>query len=72
MSRNQARKRWRGRQVVDDLAGQGITVRSPSPRGVAEEAPGAYKDVAAVVLASEQAGLARRVARLRPVICIKG
>ena len=72
MSRTQARKRWRGRQVVEDLARGGITVRSPSWRGVAEEAPGAYKDVAAVVKASEQAGLARRVARLRPVICIKG
>ena len=72
MSRNQARKRWRGRQVVDDLAARGITVRSPSDRGVAEEAPGAYKDVSEVVLASERAGLARRVARLRPVICIKG
>jgi tRNA-splicing ligase RtcB len=72
MSRNQARKRWGGRQVVDELAARGITVRSPSSRGVAEEAPGAYKDVAAVVLASEHAGLARRVARLQPVICIKG
>jgi tRNA-splicing ligase RtcB len=72
MSRNQARKRWHGRQVVDELAARGITVRSPSSRGVAEEAPGAYKDVSAVVLASERAGLARRVARLRPVICIKG
>ena len=37
-----------------------------------EEAPGAYKDVTAVVMAAEQAGLARRVARLRPLICIKG
>jgi tRNA-splicing ligase RtcB len=72
MSRNQARKRWHGRQVVDDLDARGITVRSPSSRGVAEEAPGAYKDVAEVVLASERAGLARRVARLQPVICIKG
>ncbi len=72
MSRNQARKRWQGRQVVDELAARGITVRSPSSRGVAEEAPGAYKDVAEVVLASERAGLARRVARLQPVICIKG
>jgi len=41
-------------------------------RGVAEEAAGAYKDVNAVVAAAEQAGLARRVARLRPLICIKG
>ena len=41
-------------------------------RGVAEEAPGAYKDVSAVVLAAERSGLARRVARLRPPICVKG
>jgi tRNA-splicing ligase RtcB len=72
MSRHQARKLWRGRKVVDDLAARGIVVRSPSDRGVAEEAPGAYKDVADVVLAAEEAGLARRVARLKPVIVIKG
>jgi tRNA-splicing ligase RtcB len=47
-------------------------IRSPSTRGIAEEAPGAYKDVAAVVAAAEHAGLARRIARLRPLICIKG
>ncbi|MGD0636253.1 MAG: RtcB family protein, partial [Beijerinckiaceae bacterium] len=63
---------WRGRQLVDALEEQGILIRSPSMRGVAEEAPGAYKDVGAVVLAAERAGLARRVARLRPLICIKG
>ena len=72
MSRHQALRHWQGRQVVDDLAAQGIMVRSVSSRGVAEEAPGAYKDVAAVVDAADQAGLARKVARLRPVICIKG
>ena len=47
-------------------------MRSPSARGVAEEAPGAYKDVGAVVHAAERAGLARRVARLAPLVCIKG
>ena len=72
LSRHAALKQWKGRKVVDDLAEQGIIVKSPSSRGVAEEAPGAYKDVGAVVLAAEQAGLARRVARLRPLICIKG
>jgi tRNA-splicing ligase RtcB len=72
MSRHGALKHWSGRKVVDDLAAQGIIVRSPSMRGIAEEAPGAYKDVGAVVLAAEHAGLARRVARLRPLICIKG
>jgi tRNA-splicing ligase RtcB len=72
LSRHAALRRWSGRQVVDELRERGIVVRSPSPRGVAEEAPGAYKDVDAVVLAAERAGLARRVARLRPLICIKG
>lgn len=72
MSRHAATKQWRGRQVVDELAAQGILIRSPSSRGVAEEAPGAYKDVGAVVTAAERAGLARRVARLRPMICVKG
>ncbi|HWP25481.1 MAG TPA: RtcB family protein [Xanthobacteraceae bacterium] len=72
LSRHAALKQWSGRKIVDDLAGQGIIIRSPSLRGVAEEAPGAYKDVGAVVAAAEHAGLARRVARLRPLICIKG
>jgi tRNA-splicing ligase RtcB (3'-phosphate/5'-hydroxy nucleic acid ligase) len=72
MSRHQALKQWRGQAVVDDLAGRGILIRSPSWRGVAEEAPGAYKDVGAVVDAADRAGLARKVARLEPLVCVKG
>jgi tRNA-splicing ligase RtcB len=72
MSRHQARKLWRGRELVDGLAERGIVIRSPSFRGVAEEAPGAYKDVDAVVEAAERCGLARRVARLEPLVCVKG
>ncbi len=72
MSRHQAARRWHGRQVVDDLAAAGIIIRSHSSRGVAEEAPGAYKDIGAVVEAARAAGLARKVALLAPVICIKG
>ena len=72
MSRHAAAKTWQGQQVVDELAGRGIVIRSPSLRGIAEEAPGAYKDVAAVVDAAQAAGLARKVARLSPLICIKG
>ncbi|MCC6949730.1 MAG: RtcB family protein [Bradyrhizobiaceae bacterium] len=72
MSRNAALKRYSGRKVQDDLAARGIFVRSPSTRGIAEEAPEAYKDIGAVVRASECAGLARRVARVRPLVCIKG
>lgn len=72
MSRHQALRNWNGRKVVDDLAGHGILIRSPSMRGVAEEAPGAYKDVSAVVDAADHAGLARKVARVVPLVCIKG
>jgi tRNA-splicing ligase RtcB len=72
MSRHQATKQWRGRQLIDELAARGILIRSPSARGVAEEAPGAYKDVNVVVEASEKAGLSRRVARLEPFVCVKG
>ena len=72
MSRTQASKHWQGRSVVDELAARGIIIRSPSMRGVAEEAPLAYKDVSAVVDVADRAGLARKVAKLEPVICIKG
>ena len=72
MSRNQALKRWRGRAVVDDLGARGIVIRSHSMRGIAEEAPGAYKDIDDVAEATERAGLARRVAALRPLVCVKG
>jgi tRNA-splicing ligase RtcB len=72
MSRHQAFRTWKGRQVIDELAGRGIIVKSPSSRGVAEEAPGAYKDVGAVVDAADASGLSRKVARLVPLICVKG
>jgi tRNA-splicing ligase RtcB len=72
MSRHAARRRWRGRELIDQLAERGILIRSPSLRGIAEEAPGAYKDVTGVVDAAEQAGLARKVARVEPLVCIKG
>ena len=72
MSRHQASRTWRGREVIDELAARGIIIRSASQRGVAEEAPGAYKDVTAVVDAADVAGLARKVARLEPLVCVKG
>ena len=58
--------------MVAELQQRGILVRSPSLRGVAEEAPEAYKDVSEVVEATERAGLARRVARLVPLVVVKG
>jgi tRNA-splicing ligase RtcB len=72
MSRHQAVRQWHGREVIDQLAARGILIRSQSTRGVAEEAPGAYKDVTAVVDAAERAGLSHAVARLEPLVCIKG
>lgn len=72
MSRHQASRTWSGREVVDSLAARGILIRSASQRGVAEEAPGAYKDVAVVVESAAAAGLAKTVARLEPLICVKG
>ncbi|MDH3201125.1 MAG: RtcB family protein [Myxococcales bacterium] len=72
MSRHRAKKQWRGSKLIKNLAHRGIIVRSVSMRGVAEEAPGAYKDVRAVVDSADRAGLARKVARLEPRVCIKG
>ena len=72
MSRHKAARTWTGGLVQKELEERGIIVKSPSKRGIAEEAPGAYKSVARVVEVAEEAGLARRVARLHPIICIKG
>jgi tRNA-splicing ligase RtcB len=72
LSRTRARRRIAGGELRRRLEAQGITVRSPSNRGLAEEAPFAYKDVERVVLVVEQAGLARRVARLVPIGVVKG
>ena len=72
MSRHQATRQWRGSDVIADLERRGIRIRSVSQRGVAEEAPGAYKDVSAVVDATDRAGIAKKVARLEPLVCVKG
>ncbi|MDQ1326657.1 MAG: hypothetical protein QG564_1782 [Campylobacterota bacterium] len=72
MSRHQALKLWRGKTIIQELAQKGIIIRSVSMRGIAEEAPDAYKDVDLVAEATEKAGLARRVAFLKPKVCIKG
>jgi tRNA-splicing ligase RtcB len=72
MSRTQAKKQWHGRDVVRQLEGKGILIRGHSYSGIAEEAPGSYKDVSEVVDAAHHANLARKVARVRPMACVKG
>ncbi|MGM0576488.1 MAG: RtcB family protein [Myxococcota bacterium] len=72
MSRTQARKQARGRQIFRELEQRGIFVRSDSKKTVAEEVSEAYKDVADVVDVIHGAGLARKVARLEPLAVVKG
>ena len=72
MSRHAALKALRGVDVAGQLAIDGVTVRAERPSLLGEEASLAYKDVADVVRVAEAAGLLRRVARLRPLVVIKG
>jgi len=72
LSRKKAAKKYWGENIKEELAKGGITLRAHSLRGVAEEAPGAYKDVELVVQTATEAGINRPVARLRPIIVIKG
>jgi tRNA-splicing ligase RtcB (3'-phosphate/5'-hydroxy nucleic acid ligase) len=72
MSRHQAKREVRGEQLKHDLEERGISVRAGSLPGLAEEAPQAYKDVDAVIETVVGAGIARKVARLKPVAVIKG
>jgi len=72
MSRHEAKRSVRGDQLRRELEGRGIRIRAGSMPGLAEEAPQAYKQVDAVVEVVTQAGIARKVARLTPVIVIKG
>jgi tRNA-splicing ligase RtcB len=72
LSRTAAKKQLRGVDLVEELKQRGILVRTPSPGALAEEASAAYKDVADVVDVCERAGIARKVARLRPRVVVKG
>jgi tRNA-splicing ligase RtcB len=72
LSRTAARRQVNGTELRRELEERGIVVRCPSSKGLAEEAPLAYKDVERVVRVVERAGLARRVARLIPIGVVKG
>jgi tRNA-splicing ligase RtcB len=72
MSRTSARRQVTGAELRRELEARGIVVRCPTNRGLAEEAPFAYKDVDRVVSVVERAGLAKPVARLVPIGVVKG
>jgi tRNA-splicing ligase RtcB len=72
MSRAQAKKKFRGRELQQQMEARGNYVRTASYSGLAEEAGSAYKDIDEVVRAAEHSGLSKRVVRLVPIGCIKG
>jgi tRNA-splicing ligase RtcB len=72
MSRHAARRAGAGRNIGRELEQQGVLVAARSPKTLAEEMPEAYKDAAEVVEALKQSGIARPVARLRPLGVVKG
>lgn len=72
MSRTRAKKQFFGKEIQSRLASEGIIVKSPKAIVIAEEAPGAYKDVDEVVRVSDAVGIATKVVRLRPIGVIKG
>jgi tRNA-splicing ligase RtcB len=72
MSRSMAKHDYRGEDLRRELESRGIKIRAGSMAGLAEEAPSAYKDVETVVDTVVAAGIARKVARLRPLAVVKG
>ncbi len=72
MSRKRAKQEMRGSELKRQLAAAGIIVEAGSLSGLAEEAPYAYKDVSNVVDVCQQAGISKKVARMRPLGVLKG
>ena len=72
MSRAQAKRSVRGSELRKELERKGIVICTDSDRGLAEEAPMAYKDIDEVIAAVDGAGLAKKVVRLKPLIVVKG
>lgn len=72
MSRRKAKKMFHGKKLQQEMESRGIYVRSVSYSGLAEEAGPAYKDIDEVILATEQAGISKRVVRLVPIGNVKG
>ncbi|HDH99128.1 MAG TPA: RNA-splicing ligase RtcB, partial [bacterium] len=72
MSRHRAIKTTSGQRVINQLKSKGIVVKCHSMRGIAEEAPLAYKDIEEVIKVVNNANLAKKVAKLSPLAVIKG
>jgi tRNA-splicing ligase RtcB (3'-phosphate/5'-hydroxy nucleic acid ligase) len=72
MSRNQARKKYCGEKIKQELEERGIELKSGGMKGLAEEASGVYKNVEEVVNVSHELGIGRMVAQLKPVSVMKG
>jgi len=72
MSRHEALRKYTGEGIKKDLESRRIFIKSASWKGIAEEAPGAYKDIEEVANVSDQLGIGKKVARLRPIGVVKG
>ena len=72
LSRSQAKKDYTPEQITEDMESRGIKLKATSKHVIAEEAPGAYKDVDSVVRVSDSTGIAKLVARVRPIAVTKG
>lgn len=72
LSRNQSRKKLKHDEVLERLRENGISIRVSSPKLVTEEAPESYKDVCDVIETCQDAGISKKVVKLRPIAVIKG
>ena len=72
LSRSKAKKDYDPDEITDDLAAKGIKIKATSKTVIAEEAPGAYKDVDSVVRVSDETGIAKLVAKVKPLSVCKG
>ena len=72
LSRSQAKKDYSADEITEDMENRGIKIKASSKHVIAEEAPGAYKDVDSVVRVSDSTGIAKLVARVKPLAVTKG
>jgi tRNA-splicing ligase RtcB len=72
LSRSQAKKDYNPEDIVNNMESNGIKVKATSKNVIAEEAPGAYKDVDSVVRVSDSTGIAKLVAKVKPLAVTKG